>query len=441
MSNLSLICLGIIIAFVIAEFVLNRWLTSINLKHTPKQLPEEIADVYDADSYAKHLAYKKAYAKVGTVSSWLKFIFTFAMLSLGGYALLDYFAAYLQPTSDWLFDYPNIMNICYSLTFFFLIYLISTIIDLPFDIHDTFVIEEKFGFNKTTKKTFILDNIKSFFLNALLLGVLLAVVEFIYLLVPDYFWILAFAVIAAFSIFLNMFYTSLIVPIFNKQTPLQAGELRDAIEDFAKKVNFNLSDIYVMDSSKRSTKANAYFSGLGPKKRIVLYDTLIQQMTTQEIVAVLSHEIGHYKHGHMKKSLVTGLATQLLMTFLLGLFLGSDTLAQSLNGFVNWGDKFDYLMAIEGANFHINLIAFSLLYTPISFFISWGSNTLSRRHEYQADAFAAQHGMGDTLISALKKLSKSTLSNLTPHPLYVSFNYNHPTLLQRIQAIKKAQGK
>lgn len=433
MIDYSIVFLVVLLFFVTAEFVVNRILHHLNAKHSTVDIPSELADIYDAETYAKQQRYKKANSRLGQISATLSFVYTFAMLALGGYALFDFIAGYVQPSSEWIIDYPNVMLILYSLTFFAIIFVISTVIDIPFSYYDTFVIEEKFGFNKSTRKTFWADTIKSFLLSAIIGGLLLAIVEAIYLAYSEWFWLLAFAVIALFSIFMNMFYSSLIVPLFNKQTPLEEGELRDAIQDFARKVDFKLDNIYVMDSSKRSTKANAYFSGLGPKKRIVLYDTLIQQMTTREIVAVLAHEIGHYKHKHTKAMLGISLTNNLLTTFLLGIFLGNADLAAALNGFVDCGGWFN----IRDAEFHVNLLAFGLLYTPVSFFIGWAVNAFSRHNEYQADAFAAEHGFGEDLISALKKLSKSTLSNLTPHPLFVSFNYSHPTLLQRVQAIRK----
>jgi STE24 endopeptidase len=220
---------------------------------------------------------------------------------------------------------------------------------------------------------------------------------------------------------MGMFYSELIVPLFNKQTPLPEGELRTAIENFVSKVDFKLKNIYVIDGSKRSTKANAYFTGLGPKKRIVLFDTLMEQMNNDEIVAVLAHEIGHYKNKHVLKNYLFSLPFSLLLFYLLGWMLSSDVLAQALGG-----DK---------AVFHLNAIAFFTLYAPVSMLLDLSGNVLSRKYEYQADNFAKSHGCGNELVSALKKLSAKSLSNLTPHPLYVFFNYSHPTLYQRINKI------
>jgi STE24 endopeptidase len=308
-----------------------------------------------------------------------------------------------------------------SLLFFGVLFLGSELLNIPFDYYNTFVIEEKFGFNKVSKGLFVADKLKSTILIILLGGGILTLISWIFLLTSDYFWLLAFGVVTAVGLVMSMFYSELIVPLFNKQTPLEEGELRNKIADFAVKAGFRLDNIYVIDGSKRSTKANAYFSGLGPKKRIVLYDTLINQMTIGEIVAVLAHEIGHYSHRHVLKGFLLSLPFNLLLFYLLGLTLQSDIPAFAVGG--------------TEASFHLNAIIFFTLYTPLSTLFDLVGNIFSRRHEYQADAYAAGFGYGNQLVSALKKLSATSLSNLTPHPLYVFFNYSHPTLYQRIKKI------
>jgi STE24 endopeptidase len=311
-----------------------------------------------------------------------------------------------------------------SLVFFGILFIVYDLISIPFEWYDTFVIEERFGFNKTTIKTFILDKLKGYLLTIIIGGLLLSVIIYIYQFTPKYFWVIAWGVITFFSLFMSMFYSELIVPLFNKQTPLPEGELRTEIENFAQKTGFKLKNIFQIDGSKRSTKANAYFSGLGPKKRIVLYDTLMDKLTTQEVVAVLAHEVGHYKHKHTLKSMLISLPATLLMFYLLGLFLDSNSLAQSLGG--------------QTANFHLNIIVFGILYAPVSLIIDLGGNILSRKFEYQADNFANKHGYGNELISGLKKLSATSLSNLMPHPLHVFLHFSHPTLYQRIKNITQA---
>jgi STE24 endopeptidase len=284
------------------------------------------------------------------------------------------------------------------------------------------VIEEKFGFNKTTVKTYILDKLKGWLLGAVIGGGLMALIIWIYTQTGKSFWLWVWLVISAFSIFMAMFYSSLIVPLFNKQTPLEDGELKTAIHQFASKVGFRLDHIFVIDGSKRSTKANAYFTGLGRKKRIVLYDTLIKDMEVTELVAVLAHEIGHYKKKHIIWSLILGILQTGAMLCIFSLVIDNPELSQALG--------------VDKAYFHIGLITFGILYSPLSSIIGIGMNIFSRKNEYEADAFAARNYSAEPLTTALKKLSVNNLSNLRPHPAYVFVHYSHPTLLQRLKALK-----
>jgi STE24 endopeptidase len=310
------------------------------------------------------------------------------------------------------------------LLFFGILAFVSDLLSVPFDLWDTFRIEEKYGFNKTTPKTFVLDKLKGWLLMIILGGGILLLITWLYNVTGKYFWLLAWGAITLFSLVMNMFYSNLIVPLFNKQTPLEEGTLRDSIEAFAEKVGYNLKNIYVIDGSRRSSKANAYFTGLGPKKRIVLYDTLINDLETDEIVAVLAHEIGHYKKKHSLHGLILGIVQTGIMLYLFSLFVAVPELSQALGG--------------ETASFHIGLIAFTILYAPLSLLLGIFTNIFSRRNEYQADAYAARNYGSAPLVSGLKKLSRNSLSNLTPHPLYVFFHYSHPPLLQRIRKMKQS---
>jgi len=318
-----------------------------------------------------------------------------------------------------------------ALLFFGIIGFISSLVMTPFELYGTFVIEEKFGFNTTTMKTFILDKLKGWLLGILIGGGILALIIWIYTTTGNYFWLIVWGVITLFMIFMSMFYSNLIVPLFNKQKPLDSGELRDAIESFANKVGFRLKNIYVIDGSKRSTKANAYFTGLGGKKRIVLYDTLIRDHTTEELVGVLAHEIGHYKKKHTLQGIILSILQTGLMLFILSLFIRKDSalsalLCQALSGFSG-------LQAIPG--FHLGILAFGLLYSPLSFILGILESMLSRTNEYAADRFAGINYNPVSLQNALKKLSVNQLSNLRPHPLYVFFHYSHPPLLSRLRAL------
>lgn len=400
----------IIIIILIADFGFERFLAHLNIKNSKLSLPQILSDIYDSEKYAKQQEYFRTNSKFGMVSSTYSFLITFGMYAFGGFGWLDS-ALQILVAND----------ILRSLTFFGIIFLANDLLSIPFSLYDTFIIEEKFGFNKITVKIFILDKLKEYLLIVLIGGGLLYVIISIYQASSTYFWLIAWSVVTIFGLFMSLFYSELIVPLFNKQTPLPEGELRTEIEKFAHKTEFKLKNIYIIDGSKRSTKANAYFTGFGPKKRIVLYDTLMDKLSTEEIIAVLSHEIGHYKHNHTLKNLLVSIPSSLFMFFLLGLILKSDVLAQALGG--------------TRATFHLNVLAFGIIYSPVSLIIDLAGNQLSRKFEYQADDFSASQGFGIQLISGLKKLSATSLSNLMPHPLYVFFHYSHPTLYQRITNI------
>jgi STE24 endopeptidase len=319
-----------------------------------------------------------------------------------------------QVTGHWLWR---------PLFFFGAISLAFYIIGIPFSIYETFVIEEKFGFNKTTSKTFVLDQLKGLLLGAVIGGLLLALVVWFYNVTGRWFWLYAWAGLSLFMIFFSKFYTTLILPLFNKQTPLEAGALRTAIEGMSKQAGFTLENVYVMDGSKRSTKANAFFSGFGKSKRIVLFDTLINDLETDEIVAVLAHEIGHFRLKHIITGTVLSVLQTGLTLFLLGWFVNNPALSQALGA--------------REVTFHIGLIGFGILYSPVSGVLGLGMTIFSRRNEYQADAFAGNHAKPEALQSALKKISANALSNPTPHPWFVFFNYSHPPLLKRLEALDK----
>jgi STE24 endopeptidase len=370
-----------------------------------------VKDIYDEQEYQKQQAYEKANFRFSMVSSSFSFALMFLMVLFTGFALVN----------NWALS-VSVNPILTALVFFGILMLATDLLTTPFSIYDTFVIEEKFGFNKTTAKTFVFDKLKGYLLGAIIGGGLLALIISIYQLTTTNFWIYTWIVITAFSVFMVLFYSNLIVPLFNKQTPLPEGELKTSIENFSAKVGFKLDNIYVIDGSKRSTKANAYFTGFGAKKRIVLYDTLINDITTSELVAVLAHEIGHYKKHHVIWSLLLGTLQTGIVLFIFSLFVGSHELSAALG--------------VETPSFHIGLIAFGILYSPISMVTGLAMNIFSRKNEYEADAFAAKHYDSNELASALKKLSVKNLSNLRPHPAYVFFHYSHPTLLQRLESLK-----
>ncbi|WP_282013999.1 M48 family metallopeptidase [Marinifilum flexuosum] len=406
-----------IILFILSfDFILERVLDILNLRKWTPTLPKVLEGIYEKEKYLKSQEYQKEKYKLSLISSVISFATSFLMIALGGFAWVDELVREYTTNPIWL-----------ALLFFGVIMMASSVISLPFSYYSTFVIEEKYGFNRTTLKTFILDLIKGGILGMLIGGGLLALLIWIYLQTTNNFWWMAWTVLAVFMIFMTMFYSSLIVPLFNKQTPLEDGELKDEIQKFAHKTGFKLDNVFVMDGSKRSSKGNAYFSGLGAKKRIVLFDTLISELSTKEIVAVLAHEIGHYKKKHTRSGIILSLLQTGLMFYIFSLFIGNENLSSALGA--------------EQHAFHLGLIAFGILYSPISTVLGLGMNLLSRANEYQADEYAKQHYDGQSLGDALIKLSVSTLSNLTPHKAYVFFYYSHPTLLQRLKAINFTKNK
>lgn len=402
----------IIIAFIILNYLLERLLDYLNSTYWSDKLPEDLSDIYDEEKYKSSQNYERENLRVSLLTQTISFIIILVILFFKGFALLD----------DWLREFTS-HSILLALLFFGILGLASDLLSLPFSIYKTFRIEEKYGFNKTTIKTFILDKVKGWLMTLIIGGGLLALIIFIYEWQPTYFWLFAWAAIGIFTIIMTMFYSEWIVPLFNKQKPLEEGELRKDIESFAIQVGFKLKNIYVIDGSKRSTKANAYFSGLGSKKRIVLYDTLIQEHTNEELVAILAHEIGHYKKKHTLSGTVLSLLQMGLMLFILSIFLKNPALSAALGS--------------DHQSFHLGLIAFVLLYSPISTALGIFMNVISRKNEYAADAFAAKYSNGKALQDALKKLSVNHLSNLKPHPAYVFFYYSHPPLLARLKALKE----
>jgi STE24 endopeptidase len=403
----------LLIGILVFGYVLDRVLDKLNLDHTLPVLPGELSDIYDASEYEKSQLYKRDKTRFSFISSSLSFV---AMLLLFIFGIFGWYDELIEGISKYY--------IVHVLLFFGTFALLSDILSTPFDLYDTFVLEERYGFNRTTPRTYVLDKLKGWLLGAILGGGLLALITWIYMLSGKWFWLIALALITLVSLFMMMFYSNLIVPLFNKQKPLDGGSLRDKIEEFAGKAGFKLDNIYVMDGSKRTSKANAYFTGLGPKKRIVLFDTLIEDLEEEEIVAVLAHEVGHYKKKHTATGMVLATLQSALMFYLFSLFVGEDSFAVALGG--------------SEASFHLGLLAFGVLYAPISMLTGLASNAFSRHNEFQADNFARETYDAGSLISSLKKLSKNNLSNLTPHPVYVFFHYSHPPLLQRIKALKNS---
>ena len=391
--------------------MIDQVLDWLNAKHFDDPIPQELADVYDTETYRKSQDYKKVNAKFSTLTSSFMLVITLLFFVFDGFAFIDQIARSMSDN-----------EIIVGLIFFGIIMLGSDILTTPFSYYKTFIIEERFGFNKSTPKLFLADKLKGWLMTIIVGGGLLALVIWFYQISGSLFWVYAWIVFAVFALVMNMFYAKLIVPLFNKQTPLEEGSLRNKIEQYAATVGFKLNNIFVIDGSKRSTKANAYFSGFGSEKRITLYDTLINDLEEDEIVAVLAHEVGHYKKNHIIVNLFASVILTGFTLWLLGIFISNSIFSEALG--------------VAEPSFHIGLIAFGILYSPISGITGFLMSVLSRKFEYQADNFAKNTYTGDPLISSLKKLSRNSLSNLTPHPLYVKLHYSHPTLLQRYRNLK-----
>jgi len=402
----------IIIFLTIFEFILTKWLWYLNTKNWSDKLPEELVWIYDQEKYEKSQKYEKEKYRFSNFSWIFSFVIMLVILLFWWFWWLD----------DFVINFTD-SQILKSLYFFWIIYLVSIITWLPFSYYSTFVIEEKFGFNKMTKKLFFLDILKSLILTLIVWWLLISLIVWIYTKFWSNFWLLAWWVMTFFSIFIMMFYSSLIVPIFNKQTPLENWDLRNAIEDFSKKVWFKLDNIFVIDWSKRSSKANAYFSWLWSKKRIVLYDTLINDLSVDELVWVLAHEIWHYKKKHTLQMLAFSIVQTWFMLYILWLTLNIPEVSKALLA-KDW-------------SFHVWVLAFGILFTPISIVLSIFWNILSRKNEYEADNFAWTNYNPESLKTALISLSKNNLSNLRPHPYYEFFYYSHPTVLKRLEALEK----
>ena len=402
----------IFIFLILFGFVFSSILEYVNSKNWKDSVPDTLKDFYKESDYKKAKSYKLDRDKISLISSLISTTLTIIFIFSGFYGKVSDYSLYY-------FDNPFLQ----SAGFFLFFLLISTIISLPISYYSIFTIEEKYGFNKSTMSTFIKDKIKSLIISLLIGGFILYISIQLYNFFEANFWLWLWVFLSAIIIFTNMFYTTLIVPIFNKLSPLEEGSLKNKIEKYSKKIGYSLDKIFVIDGSKRSSKANAFFSGLGPKKTIALFDTLIDKHEEDELVAVLAHEVGHYKKNHIKQGLLLSILQVGIICYILQLCLNEPNLSIALGGLES--------------SFHLSLIAFSFLFSPLSLIIGIGMNIFSRKNEYEADKYAKETYNGESLKNALKKLSSDSLTNLYPHPLYVFVHYSHPPLLKRLEALDR----
>lgn len=402
----------LLIGIIVVDFVFDKIISYLNDKSREQPIPDALQGIYDEEQYRKSQEYHREVGRFSNLTGGLSFVVIVGMLYFGGFGMID----------EWLRAYaPN--ELLLSLYFFAVLYFASDVLTIPFQLYGIFVIEERYDFNKTTIKTFVMDKLKGYLLTIIIGGIIAAALIVLVFFMEQNFWIYFWILISVFMVFLNMFYTSLIVPIFNKLKPLEDGPLKDAINAYSKKVLFPLNNIFVIDGSRRSSRGNAFFAGLGKKKKVVLYDTLIEKHTNEELVSVLAHEVGHYKKKHVIWNMLIGIVQSGIMLYLLSLMI--------FNSDVSWA------MGGNVSAMHLNVLAFGILYSPLSKIIGIIMNMFSRKNEYEADEYAATTYDKAPLISALKKMTSDNYGNLTPHPWYVFVNYSHPTLLQRIQAMNQ----
>ena len=402
------ILLLVIISF---QFIIELISGLLNYSSFDKPLPNNVENIFSENEYSKSQKYKKVNFKFNLVSSFYSFSILFTVLYFGLLGSLD---SYIRNVT-----FEN--EISLSLIFFASVFIISDTLKIPFQLYRVFVIEEQFGFNNTTLKTFIFDKLKSYFISLLLIVILATPLLLFIIFFPSSFWIYFWILISIFLIFINMFYTTLIVPIFNKLEVLGDGDLKKKLDNFSAKVKFPITNIFVINGSKRSKKANAFFSGFGRNKKVVLYDTLIKNHTADELVAVLAHEIGHYKLNHVKTNMVISIITTGFMLFILSNFIFNSDISYALGGNVSFR--------------HLEIFAFFIIYSPISSIISVLMNIKSRKNEYEADEYAVKNFKKGPMEDALRKLSKDNLTNMTPHPVYEFLNYSHPSISKRLKAI------
>ena len=411
----------VIMGLVVFNYLFSNILDYLNHKNWKDEIPSELKDFYDKKKYKQAKQYAISKNKIGLLSSTTSFLLVVSLLVFNGYGYIDQLVNSFSLNLFLPFEINN--SFIESGIFFLILFTLNLIISIPFSYYNTFVIEENFGFNKTSKSTFFFDIIKSSMLSILIGGFLLFLALYLYDSLNDGFWLYLWIGLSLLMVFINMFYADLIVPIFNKLTPLENGELRKKIENYSKQVGYLLKNIYVIDGSKRSTKANAFFSGLGPRKTIALYDTLIEKHSENELVAVLAHEVGHFKKKHVFSGLLMSVIQIGVMTFFFELCLKLPEISQALGG--------------SDVSFHLGLIGFTIIFSPISMMSGILMNYISRKNEFEADSYAKETYNGDDLSLALKKLSVDSLSNIYPHPLYVFFHYSHPPLIKRLRALNK----
>ncbi|WP_375583648.1 M48 family metallopeptidase [Cyclobacterium xiamenense] len=392
-------------------FIFEKTVSFLNVSRKTGRVPETLEQYLEEGKLQQSKRYQRANYNFGLLSGSFTFVITLLFIGFGFFGWLD----------EWLRQFgPSPLAL--SVIYFGVLFIGSDLLSLPFDYYHTFKIEADYGFNTSTVRTFFGDKVKGYLLSILVGGGLLLVLLWLILEIgPDFWWIF-WIISALFIVLVNQFYSGLILPLFNKLTPLEKGDLKRTIFAYAQSVGFSLENVFVMDGSKRSTKANAFFSGFGKRKKVVLFDTLLEQHPPDELVAVLAHEIGHYKKGHITFGVITGILQTGIILYILSLFVFNEQISFALNG--------------NQLSIHLNIIGFTMLFSPISLVLGMVTNYFSRKHEFEADAFAKTTYAGKPLAEALKTLSVNNLADINPHPLFVMVNYSHPPLLSRLKRLE-----
>ncbi len=402
----------LIIIFALAvEYLLSTVSSILDMGNIVEEVPADFQDVYDREKYARSQSYLRDRTRFGIFSSTFSLLLILVVIHTGLFGVLDQFVR-VQTNQP----------ILAGLLFFGIIFIIQDIISLPFSIYSTFVIEEKFEFNRTTPKTFVIDKLKGYALTVILGSAVIVPILFFFERFGPRGWWIAWALVTLFMIAVQPLFVHVIAPLFNKFTPLEEGELRTAIEEYSEKVKFPIGRIDVMDGSKRSGHSNAYFSGLGKSRRIALFDTLLEKHTTEEIISVVVHEVGHYKRKHIIKGTALGILETGVMLFIFNLIMKDAAL------FAVFG--------VSDISVYGGLVFFAMLYAPVSMITSLLTTAVSRKNEFEADTFSLETTKNpQALVNMLKGLAANNLAHLTPHPLKVFLSYSHPPVISRIAAV------
>ncbi len=408
------IYLLVILVALVGRYILDLVCEQLNLRHIKEELPAEFEGYYDAERYETSQRYLRDNTRFGLLKDTVQTLITLVFLLVGGFQAVDTLAR--------LLNWPEIAT---GLVFAGILGSASLAIGIPFSYYDTFVIEERYGFNKTTLKTFVTDIVKEALLGAAIGAPVFALIQWFFLATGDYAWLYCWYAVVAIQVFILFIAPYVIMPLFNKFEPLEAGELRAAIEDYARQQNFRIKGVFKMDGSKRSAKTNAFFTGFGSSRRIVLYDTLIEKHTVPELLAIVAHEMGHHKKGHIPRAIARSVVISGVTFFLLSLFINNRQLFDAFR--------------MKELSIYASLVFFGFLYAPVGMVLGIVENVISRRHEFEADAYAAAttEAGAPPMIAGLKKLSVENLSNLTPHPMKVFLGYSHPPVLERIRALRR----